>query len=623
MSFRYIYALTDFLNNKVNEESLAYEISVSDITKALDYINVENGVECHIYFKAELSENEHLLLDTLVANHAGEAIGQIGQVDFNRMQLLNEDGSRVVNVDELGRFQVIASIVPKEHELSGDKHIGQLSNDQIPDYIARGSDLITLSGVLYQDVIDITSNYYDKVEMDGLLAEKAPLAHDHDLRYYKKIELDSMIITTHSGLAGLDSDDHLQYLTNERGDIRYYLKDQVDTISGTLRLDIDAKADINHEHDDRYYTEDELNQLLSQKANIVHNHGHSSLTGLMNDDHPQYLLVNGLRPIEGDLVVHGNLLVSGTQFISQTETVTINDNILILNNGEVNQGVTAGIAGIEIDRGTSDNYRFLFSEHAKTFVVGMSGSERPVAIRSIHDDVIADYVPYFRLNTFDGLAFYELTTSGSLNIKDVASTAYVDDISSTLQERIDNKTDFGHTHNESDIVDLVHDAIKIRGKLIQAPTEKDDGKRIVYRSDSDSFVLEHSGYGGGGTSFPFSYFYRINDLKTSKTTNYKAWSTKLILYVDVPSGKFRIGWSYQWALCHSSRWFESRIVVDGDEIIYKQTRPKHYNDLNLDSGFRYIELEEGTHTILLQYKPSYKTTASIWNCELEFWKIGE
>lgn len=623
MSFKYIYSISDdFPNQKVNEEALVYEIRMSDITVALDYVYIRDQVECEIYFKAELSEGEQTLLDNIVYGHTGEPLENsiLPEIGFQRMQIVDSD-TQIVDVDDNGRLRVMASVIPKEHQLAGPEHLGQLVDDQIPSFIPRNTDLTTLSGILHQEVVDFASNYYDKTVMDSLLAEKAPLAHDHDLRYYKKIEVDSMLITTHSGLAGLLSDDHPQYLNDERGDTRYYTKSFINTLSGTLQTEINSKSDLGHVHNDIYYTKDVIDNYLDQKADINHVHEHKDLTGLTNDDHPQYLLIDGSRSIMGDLVIEGNLLVSGTQFISQTETVIINDNILVLNNGEVNQGVTAGIAGIEIDRGLLDNYRFLFSEHAKTFVVGISGSERPVVIRSTHDEIMDNYVPYFKWNTFDGLPFYELTTSGSLHINDVASVTYVDSTANVLQTEINKKADVTHTHIENDIVDLEHNAVKIRDKLVQAPTEEDDGKRLVYRHDSDSFVLEPSGYGGGGVSFPFSYFYCVSDPKESSTTDYCRWHTKLKLIVKIPAGKYRIGWNYQWALFNNNKEFMARVVIDDKDIMYHAQRPKYYRDTYYNSGFRYIDLEEGEHVIYLDYKPERRVVASIWNAELEFWRV--
>lgn len=41
------------------------------------------------------------------------------------------------------------------HTLSGTRHTGQLSDDQVPDYITRDSELVTTSGVLYNQIINL------------------------------------------------------------------------------------------------------------------------------------------------------------------------------------------------------------------------------------------------------------------------------------------------------------------------------------------------------------------------------------------------------------------------------------------------------------------------------------
>lgn len=628
MSFKYVYSISaDFPNEKVNEEALSYEIRTSDITIALDYIYIRDEIECEIYFKAMLSADEQIILDNIVYEHQGDPIENTitNDIGFQRMQII-DNASHITGIDDEERLKVLASVIPKEHALNGPEHTGQLDDDQIPSFIARDSELVTLSGVMSQNIADIISNYYTRTETDGFLEEKADLAHDHDLRYYRKSELDSMIITTHSGLSGLDNDDHTQYLNIERGDVRYFTQSEITTISGRLQTGIDTKSNIGHTHDDRYYTETETNGFLDQKSNINHVHIHKDLLNLERDDHPQYLLSNGTRPVTGDLVISGNLVVSGTHFISNTETVNITDNILLLNNGEVNEGVSAIQAGVEIDRGTLDNFRFVFDENYGTFAVGISGAEHPVVIREKNNLVLQEgYVPYFRYNTDSLLPHYELTVSGSIHKDNISSIQYVDSTASDLQSSIDTKAPIDHTHVENDITDLVHDAVKIRHKDVQTPTVSDDGKRLVYRTNSDSFVLESSGYGGGGVSFPFSYFYRASDAKWSSTTDYISWHTKLKLYTEeIPNGTYRVGWFYQWRLSSTSRMFMSRITVDGKEIMNSSCEPKDYWNEDMASGFRYIDLTEGEHTITLDYKVNrHNATAYIWNAELEFWRIGE
>lgn len=55
-------------------------------------------------------------------------------------------------------------------------------------------------------------------------------------------------------------------------DDRYYTETEVDA-------KFEAKADLSHTHDDRYYTEDEINNLLNAKANTLHTHEASDITG--------------------------------------------------------------------------------------------------------------------------------------------------------------------------------------------------------------------------------------------------------------------------------------------------------------------------------------------------------
>jgi len=67
----YIYSVSaDTLTGRVNPITLADQISASDITIALGYIDVLGDV-LNIWFKAALSTSEHTTLTTVVANHNG------------------------------------------------------------------------------------------------------------------------------------------------------------------------------------------------------------------------------------------------------------------------------------------------------------------------------------------------------------------------------------------------------------------------------------------------------------------------------------------------------------------------------------------------------------------------
>lgn len=108
--------------------------------------------------------------------------------------------------------------------------------------------------------------------------------------------------------------------------------------------------------------------------------------------------VTGSLTVSTDVTVTGNLTVNGTTFTANTETVEITDNLLLINNGEVGAGVTAGTAGIQVDRGTLTDYQFLFDEATDTFRVGEIGSLLALAAR---EDTPTD----------NGLAIWDSATS--------------------------------------------------------------------------------------------------------------------------------------------------------------------------------------------------------------------
>lgn len=87
----------------------------------------------------------------------------------------------------------------------------------------------------------------------------------------------------------------------------------------------------------------------------------------------------------------GDLLVEGQSFVTEAETVEIKDNLLLLNKGEVGAGVTKGIAGLEIDRGTESNYFIIFDESDNRFKAGVEGDLWNLALRESDDNMLDGY----------------------------------------------------------------------------------------------------------------------------------------------------------------------------------------------------------------------------------------
>ena len=89
-----------------------------------------------------------------------------------------------------------------------------------------------------------------------------------------------------------------------------------------------------------------------------------------------------------NLVIKGDVTQEGDTFITQAERVEVRDNMILINEGETGAGVTAGFAGIEVDRGTEQNFMCGFNESDGMFKIGKEGNMFDVALRQPVGDMI-------------------------------------------------------------------------------------------------------------------------------------------------------------------------------------------------------------------------------------------
>ena len=74
MSVKYTYSISnDFPYSKVDISRLSNEITDSDVTIALDYINTSSD-DCDVWFKATLPQSDVTTCSGIVASHSGEAL---------------------------------------------------------------------------------------------------------------------------------------------------------------------------------------------------------------------------------------------------------------------------------------------------------------------------------------------------------------------------------------------------------------------------------------------------------------------------------------------------------------------------------------------------------------------
>jgi hypothetical protein len=89
------------------------------------------------------------------------------------------------------------------------------------------------------------------------------------------------------------------------------------------------------------------------------------------------LVTGGLT--SSNLTVNGSLVVNGPSVVATAQTVEIKDNILLINSGQVGTGVSAGQAGLRVDRGDAMDYLMVFEESDQMFKVGQMGQLETLA----------------------------------------------------------------------------------------------------------------------------------------------------------------------------------------------------------------------------------------------------
>lgn len=121
--------------------------------------------------------------------------------------------------------------------------------------------------------------------------------------------------------------------------------------------------------------------------------------------------------IQGTVVIRGNLEVQGTNTTIESTVVTVDDNIMLLNDGQTGDGISASLdykSGIEVDRGNYDNARIVFDEQLEFYTNGISGTGSWKL-----EDVNGDFMP---------LGTNSIRSNGKLNLTSVNSIVSVEGV---------------------------------------------------------------------------------------------------------------------------------------------------------------------------------------------------
>jgi len=169
------------------------------------------------------------------------------------------------------------------------------------DWVQFGStvthnNLNNLQGGTSNEYYHLSSTQFEALTDNNTNVDDASLQHHHDSRYYTETEIDATVSgLDHGNMNGLDDDDHTQYslvdgtraFTSTVGGVtptadsdlttKLYVDDEIATLSGSLDNDLDSHINDTSIH----FTEASID--------------HGAISGLGDDDHTQYILVDGSR----------------------------------------------------------------------------------------------------------------------------------------------------------------------------------------------------------------------------------------------------------------------------------------------------------------------------------------
>ncbi|MDI6793821.1 MAG: hypothetical protein QME81_13310 [bacterium] len=284
------------------------------------------------------------------------------------------------------KVELNAEMTPRQRIVS----VGYAFKAKEAEVINTSQDLSTTGNLTVMGNVGIgTTEPIEKLHVAGNINVTGTVdgvdisTHDHDDRYYTESELNTSDGTVNeagdpvdwSKLKGVptgfaDGVDNTGGITDDsvltqhivdgtilNEDISNNAGISQTKIDNTLRVidadKVDGKdasefASSTHTHDDRYYTESELNtsdgtvnesddpvdwtKLKGVPAGFADGIAgaggvtdHGALTGLEDDDHPQYLLVDGTRGMSGDLDLEGNNIIDINKLNDGTPWTSAND----------------------------------------------------------------------------------------------------------------------------------------------------------------------------------------------------------------------------------------------------------------------------------------------------------
>lgn len=144
--------------------------------------------------------------------------------------------------------------------------------------------------------------------------------------------------------------------------------------------------------------------VLSANNTVEMNAPHVNMTGDVNVSGPMRTK---------SVTIDGNLIVNGDTVTVNSQTIQTKDNIIEVNYGQIGSGVTAGQAGIKVNRGDAAPYFMVFDETDDMFKVGMVGNLQTIASQDYVLSTRYIHPEKHNVSMITGLS--KIATSGSYN----------------------------------------------------------------------------------------------------------------------------------------------------------------------------------------------------------------
>jgi hypothetical protein len=201
------------------------------------------------------------------------------------------------------------------------------------------------------------------------------------------------------------------------------------------------------------------------KVNDLSVNGVSILSNIQAND----ANLNSLNTSQ-DVNIGGNLIVNGSQTIVNTEKLDVSDNIITINKGQNGTPLNILESGIIINRGSEEDYKFIFKETTNSFNIGISGELQPVLTRELSSNMNNNGVLYWdnsnnrAINSSNVIidSSNQLNTLSDLNIKNQSNLNIIDETNygstinpSNYNQKINFKADyFSGFDSTFEVVDL-------------------------------------------------------------------------------------------------------------------------------------------------------------------------